>query len=227
MNSVRPGGGVVLALAIGVVGLPVALAARGESGAALDRRGIPQGLGWASGSAGSSTAGRLSGRAVPGPDSASPATSLGATLDSYHRLPARPSPQPPAAPEPATEVTEAVEQPELYSYDSEGRRDPFVNLLARGTELPSDRERPDGLVGLSINEVALRGVVLNGGAYLAVLEAPDNRTYIVRPEDRLFDGAVREITADGIVFLQEVSDPLSIVTEREVRKGLRDAEEGR
>ena len=142
-------------------------------------------------------------------------------------LPARSLLQPTAAPEPVPELTEAIEQPELYSYDSEGRRDPFVSLLARGTNLLSDRERPDGLVGLSIKEVALRGVVLSGGAYLAVLEAPDNKTFIVRPDDRLFDGSVREITADSIVFLQEVNDPLSLVTECEIRKGLRDAEEGR
>ena len=95
-----------------------------------------------------------------------------------------------------------------------------MSLLARGADLPSDRERPDGLVGLSVNEVALRGVVLSGGAYLAVLEAPDNRTYIVRADDRLFDGAVTEVTADGIVFLQEVNDPLALVSVREVRKGL-------
>ena len=139
-------------------------------------------------------------------------------------LGARPPVQPPAAPEAAPET---IEQPELYSYDSEGRRDPFVSLLARGGELPSTSDRPDGLLGLSVNEVALRGVVLSGGAYLAVLEAPDNKTYIVSVDDRLFDGAVKEITADAIVFLQEVSDPLSLVSEREIRKGLRDAEEGR
>ena len=142
-------------------------------------------------------------------------------------LVARPPVQPPAAPEPVPEISEETEQPELYSYDSEGRRDPFESLLARGGDLPSTRERPDGLVGLSVNEVALRGVVLSGGAYLAVLAAPDNKTYIVRADDRLFDGSVKEITADAIVFLQEVSDPLSLVSARELRKGLRDAEEGR
>ena len=145
-------------------------------------------------------------------------------------LVARGTAQPPTAPEPAPAFTETVEQPELYSYDSEGRRDPFVSLLARGTDLPdlpSDRVRPDGLTGLSISEVALRGVVLSDGAYLAVLEAPDNRTYIVRADNRLFDGSVKEITADAIVFLQEVNDPLSFVTVREVRKGLQDAEQGR
>ena len=130
-------------------------------------------------------------------------------------LVARGTAQPPTAPEPAPALTETVEQPELYSYDSEGRRDPFVSLLARGTDLPSDRVRPDGLTGLSISEVALRGVVLSDGAYLAVLEAPDNRTYIVRPDNRLFDGSVKEITADAIVFLQDVNDPLSFITVRE------------
>ncbi len=143
-------------------------------------------------------------------------------------LEVRPASQPPAAPEVSQpEVPEVVEQPAVYSYDSEGRRDPFVSLLARGTDLPSAGERPAGLVGLSVNEVALRGVVVSGGVYVAVLEAPDNKTYLVRIDDRLFDGSVKEITADSIIFLQEVNDPLSLVTEREVRKGLRDAEEGR
>jgi len=135
--------------------------------------------------------------------------------------------QPPAPTQPTTELSETPEPTEIYTYDSEGRRDPFVTLLDRGAALPSPSERPDGLAGLSINEVALRGVVLSGSAYLAVLEAPDNKSYIVRANDRLFDGAVKDITAEAVVFLQEVSDPLSLVTEREVRKALRDAEEGR
>ena len=146
-------------------------------------------------------------------------------------LVARGTAQPPTEPAPDLAVIETVEgtaaQQDIFSYNSEGRRDPFVSLLARGTELPSDRVRPDGLVGLGINEVALRGVVLSVGEYLAVLEGPDNRTYIVRPDDRLFDGSVKEISADGLVFMQEVDDPLSLVTVREIRKGLQDAEEGR
>ena len=143
------------------------------------------------------------------------------------RSAARPAPQPPATPEPPPGVPGTAGPPEIYSYDSEGRRDPFMSLVARGGDLPSTSAHPDGLSGLTVNEVALRGVVLSGGAYLAVLEAPDNKTFIVRTNDRLFDGSVKEITADAVVFLQKVSDPLSLVTEREVRKGLRDAEEGR
>jgi Tfp pilus assembly protein PilP len=140
---------------------------------------------------------------------------------------ARPVTQPPPPPAPGPDAPDPAALPELYSYDSEGRRDPFVSLLSRGNDLPSANERPDGLLGVAVNEIALRGVIESAGDFLAVLEAPDNKTYIVRANDRLFDGVVREIGPDAIVFLQEVNDPLSLVTEREVRKGLRDAEEGR
>ena len=195
MSGVNARGGVVVALWVGVAGLPVGLAAAAE------------------------------GPAV------SIATGLGVTRGLHNGLLAESPPsQPPAAPEVSQpEVPGAVELPAVYSYDSEGRRDPFVSLLARGADLPSAGERPAGLEGLSVNEVALRGVVFSfsGGVYVAVLEAPDNKTYIVRTNDRLYDGSIQEITADAIIFLQEVNDPLSLVTEREVRKGLRDAEEGR
>ena len=166
MSARRPGGGVVLAMLIGVAGVPVTLGAR-------------------------------------------------------------PAFQPPAVPAPAPEVAETTAQPELYAYDSEGRRDPFVSLLARGTDLPNARERPDGISGLSVNEVALRGVVQSGDGFLAVLEAPDNKTYIVRVASQLFDGVVVDISEEEIVFRQEVNDPLSLVSSRDVRKGLRDAEVGR
>lgn len=187
MNGVNAGGGVVLALWIGVAGLPVGLAGRAEG----------------------------------------PAVSIATGLGVLHNglLAESPPSQRPVAPE--VSQPEVVELPAVYSYDSEGRRDPFVSLLARGSDLPSAGERPAGLVGLSVNEVALRGVVFSGGVYVAVLEAQDNKTYIVRADDRLYDGSIREITADAIIFLEEVNDPLSLVTEREVRKGLRDAEEGR
>ena len=75
--------------------------------------------------------------------------------------------------------------------------------------------------------MALRGIVLSDGAYLAVLQAPDEKTYIVRDNDKLFDGFISAITTDAVVFMQEVNDPLSLVTEREVRRPLRGVEDAR
>lgn len=118
---------------------------------------------------------------------------------------------------------------ETYTYNPEGRRDPFVSLLNRGEDFRvggAKGQRPAGLRGLLIGEATLRGIVKTQGGFVAILQGPDNRTYIVRPNDRLFDGTVRSIAADGVVFLQEVNDPLSLIKQREVRKPLRPPQEG-
>ena len=88
-------------------------------------------------------------------------------------------------------------------YDPAGRRDPFLSLLNRGADLPSQSERPTGLAGLTVNDVALRGIVFSEDAYIAVLQAPDNKTYIVRDGDRLFDGSIQSITAEAVIFMQK------------------------
>ena len=116
---------------------------------------------------------------------------------------------------------------EAYSYDAAGRRDPFVSLMARGVEALPTGDRPEGLGGLTINEVALRGIVRSRGSFVAIVQSPNDRTYMVREGDWVFDGTIRTITEDAIIFMQVVNDPLSLVTEREVRKPLRTPEDGR
>jgi hypothetical protein len=61
--------------------------------------------------------------------------------------------------------------------------------------------------------------------YVALVQGVDNKTYIVRPGDKLLDGTVRTITANAMVILQQVNDPLSLEKQREVRKVLRQADE--
>jgi hypothetical protein len=57
------------------------------------------------------------------------------------------------------------------------------------------------------------------------VQGPDNKTYVVKPGDKLFDGTIRSITATTMVMLQQVNDPLSLEKQREVRKVLRQTEE--
>jgi hypothetical protein len=47
----------------------------------------------------------------------------------------------------------------------------------------------------------------------------------VKSGDRLRDGLVRSISADMMVILQHVTDPLSLEKQREVRKTLRQTDE--
>jgi Tfp pilus assembly protein PilP len=113
-----------------------------------------------------------------------------------------------------------------YSYDAAGRRDPF-SALDRASDPRATNGKLNGLAGLMINEATVKGVVKSRGRMLAMVQAPDNKTYIVRANDRLLDGEVRAVTAEAVVFVQNVNDPLSPVRQREIRKPLRIVEEGK
>jgi Tfp pilus assembly protein PilP len=116
---------------------------------------------------------------------------------------------------------------QCYTYDPGTRRDPFVSLLRSGTDAQGQTAgmRPAGLAGLTAAEVALKGTMQSRNGFVALVQGSDNKTYIVRPGDKLLDGTVRTITATTMVILQQVSDPLSLQKEREVRKVLRQADE--
>ncbi len=116
---------------------------------------------------------------------------------------------------------------EDYTYDPGGRRDPFLNLLASGADDSLRTERPEGAAGLTTAELSVRGVVQTRGTLVAMVQGPDNRTYIVRAGDRLLDGTVKAVVPEGLVIVQEVNDPLSLVKEREVRRLLRSLEDGK
>lgn len=129
------------------------------------------------------------------------------------------------APAPAQNPQSPPAPPPNYRYSSDGRRDPFVSLVNRGTTDPRQgqaaRVRPEGLRGLLIDEVVVKGILESRGGYVAMLGAPNGKSYSVRPGDRLMDGVVRSITPQAVVLMQEVNDPLSLEKQREVRKYLR------
>jgi Tfp pilus assembly protein PilP len=119
-------------------------------------------------------------------------------------------------------VTAVPAQQGAYSYDPNGRRDPFVNLLLRGSDMrPTGATRPPGLPGQLIQELTLKGVLKAKAGLVAVFQASDNKTYIAHPGDRVLDGSIKSIAQDAVVFSQDVNDPLSLVKQREVRKTIR------
>ena len=125
-------------------------------------------------------------------------------------------PRPQAAP-PAS----GARQTPTWTYDPQGRRDPFVSLRNRTTATSTPQNRPPGLPGVLIAEIMIRGIVRSGNDFIALVQAPDGRTFQLRRNDRLFDGVVKQITIDAVLFTQEVNDPLSLVKQREVRKTMK------
>ena len=148
--------------------------------------------------------------------------------------PAAPAPapvvpgQPGAAPmvpgQPGAAPIQAEKTGAGYSYDPAGRRDPFVTLTGRGGDLPTEGggSRPPGIAGVLVSEVTVKGVIKSSkGGFIALVQSPDNHTYLIHPGDKVFDGTVKTITQDAVVFSQDVNDPLSLVKQREVRKTIR------
>jgi hypothetical protein len=135
-----------------------------------------------------------------------------------------PAPQGAAKPRVATPAPAATSAQDGYSYRAEGRRDPFVSLLNRGSD--PRQQKAEGLAGLLAGDAVLKGTLQNRGVFLAIVQGPGGkRQYIVHPNDRFADGVVKAITADSMLILQEVNDPLSLTKQREIRKTLRAVEE--
>lgn len=138
--------------------------------------------------------------------------------------PAEDTQKPAEAQKPADTKPDAA-VPQGFNYDPQGRRDPFVSMLRRGNE--QSGPRLSGLAGLATSEVSLRGVVRSEGSFVGIVKGVDSRNYIVRAGDKLSDGTIQRITADTMVILQQINDPLSLEKQREVRKLLRQVEEAK
>lgn len=159
-------------------------------------------------------------KSKPAPPSPAPPASASAQAPA-DKPAAKPQPQ-----TPAQSKTDQLVEPPGFTYNPEGRRDPFVSLVRRGVDPRSGGQtvRPPGLAGLSVAEVTLRGTVRSREGFVAILQGADQRAYIVRPGDKLFDGTVRAVSQNDVVILQQVNDPLSLEKQREVRKLLRQPE---
>jgi Tfp pilus assembly protein PilP len=149
----------------------------------------------------------------------------GAQAPSQAVQPAPSQPAKPAAPVVTPPPAQPAPPAEAYTYQPEGRRDPFVNQSATGNE-PKLTTRPgEGPAGLAVADLSVRGVIESRGALVAMIQGPDKRTYIVHQGDKLLDGTIKSITPQGLIVDQVVNDPLSLVKRREIRKLLKTLED--
>lgn len=123
-----------------------------------------------------------------------------------------------------------------FAYNSGGRRDPFVSLQRPVAADRGPKTRKPGMEGFLIQEVALKGIVKTTGTGIGIANRPghiamflgaDGKSYFVTTGQRLYDGVIIAVDATSVTFRQEVTDPLSPVKTREVRKSLYASEEAR
>jgi type IV pilus assembly protein PilP len=153
---------------------------------------------------------------------------LAATSVAIAQAPAKtPAPAAPgaAAPAPAQTGETLLEQEESalsgrsYTYDPAGRRDPFRSLLVR-PEQRAAGSRPPGIAGVSVDDVVLQGIWKTQAGYVAQIRGTDNKSYLLRPGNLLWDGEVTRIGPNEVTFRQNLNDPQSVKPFRDVTKQL-------
>ncbi len=136
--------------------------------------------------------------------------------------PAQPAQAKPAAPAVAPAPAAAPARP-TYVYDARGRRDPFRPLIE-----PRQVKKVGpkiGLATLEVNEIKLAGIIWEPRGFLALVEAPDGKGYILRVNDTVGgDARVAKITPEGITFEVKGPTPLPQVRTRMVELRLRKEE---
>lgn len=117
--------------------------------------------------------------------------------------------------------SEVMSDPGTYSYDPGARRDPFRSLIQRTADTGRDRERPEGVPGLLVDEIAVQGIfMLPEGPVAQVVSTSQDTSFLIRPGDQLWDGEVVSMTLNEVVFKQDTDDPNSLKPFREVVKKL-------
>ncbi|HXV75686.1 MAG TPA: hypothetical protein VD788_05145 [Candidatus Polarisedimenticolaceae bacterium] len=108
-----------------------------------------------------------------------------------------------------------------FSYDPEGRRDPFRSPF--GAIGNTERKRPPGMAGMLVAEIDLTGVVHDPrDGDVAVVSGSDNKGYFLRVGDKVYDGTVIAIDSSrgSMTFRQEIDDPRRIKPYRDIVKRL-------
>jgi len=82
--------------------------------------------------------------------------------------------------------------------------------------------RPPGLPGFLVSEVEIKAIAEYRNGWAALLLAPDQKAYFAEVGTELYDGHIKQIRTNEVVFEQRVSDLLGARRTREVVKRLRD-----
>jgi hypothetical protein len=142
----------------------------------------------------------------------------------------QPPPAKSAAPAPAPQAPDQTGQSLLeqedsalagraYTYDPAGRRDPFRSLLVRA-ENRGRGLRPPGIAGIAIDDITVQGIWKTRSGFVAQIRATDNKSYLLRAGDLLYDGEVTGVAPNEVTFRQNLNDPQSVKPFRDVTKQL-------
>jgi hypothetical protein len=113
-------------------------------------------------------------------------------------------------------------------YESLGRRDPFMSLIAprraSSSGIPVPRSS-HGLGSFVLADVTVTGLTRKGADRMAILQGPDKTSYVAKVNDKIADAVIKSIDALGVVFV-DIPEAGSGLRPQEIRKLLRPAASG-
>ena len=114
----------------------------------------------------------------------------------------------------ATPTAVGEKAPTAYSYNPQGRRDPFASIIVKEEKQAKMGDRPP-LERFNISEFKLTGVVWGGFGYNAMVEGPDGKGYFIHVGTviGLNKGVVKKIMQNRMV-IEEKFKNFSGETER-------------
>ncbi len=110
-----------------------------------------------------------------------------------------------------------------YSYNPEGRRDPFKNLMA-GRDV-KEKTGAEGLMELSVADMTLIGIIKYRGKLSAIVTGPQGFPFNMKVGDAFADGYVLSIGENQVVFRQTKERGLPLMRPRDIVKEI-NPEEG-
>jgi hypothetical protein len=129
---------------------------------------------------------------------------------------------------PAIKATESSLKFESIPYISGNRRDPFLNPKHyRKSVAPNSDEEiarglpPPGIAGTYIAQAVLEGISIGKDRRIAIIRGAESRSYFLKEGTRLFDGYIKSILDDSIIFVRETKMRSGRILTQDVIKRLR------
>lgn len=110
---------------------------------------------------------------------------------------------------------EEIFEKQAPTYDSEGRRDPFKDLLA-GSEVEERGE--EGVASYMIEDIVLIGIVKIKSKYIAIINGPQGFPYQIKVGDKFANGFVLTIDDAKVVFRQTEDRGVPLTRPRDITK---------
>jgi len=102
------------------------------------------------------------------------------------------------------------------TYNPEGRRDPFRDLLA-GSEMP-ETTGVEGVAGMLINDIVLIGVAKVRGKFQAIINGPQGFPNTINVGTKFADGFVLSIDESKVVFRQTKDRGVPLYRPKDITK---------